>query len=59
MSRYYILEGVIPQLMDYKEVIRDENECRHKVNGICFNNRRIKELGKKCYRRCGEWERDD
>ena len=34
-----------------EEIIKiiDYEECRHKTNGKCYNNRDWKRLGKKCY----------
>lgn len=29
-------------------VIIREDECRYKTNGICYNNRDTKRLGKRC-----------
>lgn len=36
-----------------------ERECKHKVNGTCFNNRCCKKLGKTCISKCEEFEEDN
>ena len=43
----------------YKDIVIDEEECRYKVNNICFNNNITEKLGKKCYKKCGEYIRDE
>lgn len=43
----------------YKDIVIDEKECRYKVNGICFNNNIMEKLGKKCYKKCGGYVKDE
>lgn len=31
-----------------KEIIDRRDECRYKVNKRCYNNRSVKDLGKRC-----------
>ena len=48
MSKFLIID----ENNEYVEVEYKKNECDYKVNGICFNNKLIKKLGKKCYKEC-------
>lgn len=41
-----------------KEIILNENECRFKCNGMCYNNR-SKKLGKKCHHRCEDFTEEN
>ncbi len=40
-----------------KEIVEEENECRWKVNNICYNNRNVRTLGKVCLK-CNEGEKE-
>lgn len=44
-----------------KEVIYRIDECRYKVNGICYNNVGAGYLhfGKKCYRNCDKMVQEE
>lgn len=48
MSKFLILN----ENDEYVEIEYKSEECDYKVNGICFNNKLIKKLGKKCYKEC-------
>lgn len=37
--------------------LKDKEDCLYKTNGICFNNQ-CKWLGKKCYNKCKNFEKE-